>query len=140
MSMVETKLREDALKGIKAGCVAGVVCGCVTLLVVVASNLRGDPRYEQFASLWNLVDVALIFGLSFGIYRKSRVCAVLMLIYFIISKGILLSEGVQRNATGLIVACLFIYQFWRAVRGCFYYHKHLAQPAASPQPPPPLPQ
>ncbi len=72
-------------------------------------------------SVWNLTDVALILGLAFGIYKKSRICAVLMFIYFIASKIILMVESGAPN--GIIMAIVFGYFYWQGISGTFAYHK-----------------
>jgi serine/threonine-protein kinase len=70
---------------------------------------------------WSLLDVALIFGLSFGIYKKSRVCAVLMLAYFIVSKIVLMLEA--GKPSGLLVALIFAYFYVQGIRGTVAFHK-----------------
>src|SRR3546814_16243452 len=50
-------------------------------------------------SAWELFDVALILGLAFGIYKKSRTCAVLMLAYFIVAKSACFMIACGRRAS-----------------------------------------
>ena len=78
-------------------------------------------------SVWNLSDVVLIFGLTFGIYKKSRTCAVVMLAYFLISKIIIISQTGSFN--GSLLAIVFIYYYVYGVIGTFAYHKHLKENA-----------
>jgi hypothetical protein len=68
--------KEDAEKAIKNAWIAGIISGVITLLAIF---------FLAGIDLFNLIDVALIFGLAFGIYKKSRAAAVIMLIYFAIS-------------------------------------------------------
>jgi hypothetical protein len=96
---------------IKTAWITGTIVGVVTLLVTLFLN---NP--------YMFIDVVLAFGLSFGIYKKSRICAVIMLGYFIFSK-ILLWEILKGNPIGLIVSIAFIYFFWQGVQGTFAYHK-----------------
>lgn len=64
------------LKRIKNAWITGIVSGSITLIfTLIAMN---GSQILGF-SIWNLSDVALIFGLTFGIYKKSRACAVAML-------------------------------------------------------------
>ena len=68
-----------------------------------------------------LLDVVLIFALAFGISRKSRACAVAMLIYFVASKIIMMVQtGHPSNVVGLI---LFGWLFLQGVKGTFAYHE-----------------
>jgi hypothetical protein len=71
-------------------------------------------------SAWNLLDVAVIAGLTFGIYRKSRACAIIMLVYFIGSKLLLWSE--TKSVSGLPMALIFGWFFFQGIRGTFTWH------------------
>ncbi|MBN8756444.1 MULTISPECIES: hypothetical protein [Variovorax] len=62
----------------------------------------------------------------FGIYKKSRVCAVLMLGYFAFAKFVLISEG-HVGASSLFMSLVFFYFYVQGVIGTFAYHKHLRQ-------------
>ena len=70
---------------------------------------------------WSLIDVVLIFGLTFGIYRKSRTCAVIMLIYY---AGMKIMQVVTMHAIGgLIWGIIFSYLFAMGAVGTFQYRK-----------------
>src|SRR5512137_1150006 len=75
--------QEQAEKAIKNAWTAGIISGVLTLIVTIAA--MAGYSILGFSAL-NLLDVAVIGGLTFGIYRKSRTCAVIMLIYFMGSK------------------------------------------------------
>lgn len=115
---------ELILKRIKNAWITGIVSGTMTLLFTLiamyGTNLLGF-------SVWNLSDVVLIFGLTFGIYKKSRTCAVVMLAYFLISKFIIISQTGSFN--GSLLAIVFIYYYVYGVIGTFAYHKHLKENA-----------
>ncbi|WP_375328730.1 hypothetical protein [Microcystis sp. BLCC-F210] len=96
---------------IKTAWITGTISGVMTLLGTLFLNIP-----DLF------IDVVLTFGLSFGIYKKSRICAVIMFGYFIFSK-ILLWEILKGDPLGLIVSIAFIYFFWQGVQGTFAYHK-----------------
>jgi len=120
----------DVLKKIKNAWIAGLISGAatlvVTLLAVSGVQLLGF-------SAWEFVDVALILGLTYGIYRKSRVCAVLMVIYFAASKILIVME--TGKPTGGFMAIIFLYFYVQGVLGTFAYHKHI-EDAAQTIPPP----
>ncbi|MGH8025172.1 MAG: hypothetical protein ACREO0_00450 [Pseudoxanthomonas sp.] len=109
---------DDILKKIKHGWVAALFSAGITLLVTLIAMSGTDILGF---SAWELIDVALILGLAFGIYKKSRTCAVFMLVYFIISKIVLMAESGQ--PTGIPMALVFGYFFWQGVSGTFAYHK-----------------
>ncbi len=110
---------EQAEKKIKsawiAACISGTVTLAVTLLAISGTSILNF-------SAWELIDVAFIFGLAFGIYRKSRTCAVLMLVYFISARVLLLAEG-GKLTSGLMLSIVFIYFYWQGVSGTFSFHK-----------------
>jgi hypothetical protein len=108
----------EILKKIKSAWVAGCISGSVTLIVTLLA-ISGTSILNY--SAWELFDVALIFGLAFGIYKKSRACAVLMLIYFIASKILIAIE--TGKAPGIVLALIFVYYYWQGVAGTFAYHK-----------------
>lgn len=118
------EIPEKILKQIKNGWVAALISAgftlVVTLLAVMGTSLFGF-------TLWSLFDVGLILGLAFGIYKKSRTCAVLMLVYFIASKILIFLESTQ--ATGIVIALVFAYYYWQAVLGTFAYHQHIKNSA-----------
>jgi len=109
---------EKAEKAIKGAWIAGVISGSITLLVAVLALV--GVRIFNF-SAWTFIDVALVFGLAYGIYRKNRVCAVIMFVYFVISKiYMMFTVG---GLAGLPLAILFSYFFFQGIRGTFAYHK-----------------
>jgi serine/threonine-protein kinase len=109
---------ENAEKAIKNATIAGIISGVITLLVTLLS-VTGVNILDF--SLWNMLDVFLIFGLTFGIYRKSRICAVSMFIYFI-GNRLLFFSSYGFSAVGLPIAILFAYFYFQGIRGAFAYH------------------
>ena len=105
----------EILKKIKGAWVAAVISGSVTAVFSLVGGMGLDS--------WSLLDAAFIFGLAYGIYRKSRACAVLMLVYFIVSKVILTLE--TGKAGGLLVGLIFLYYYARGVVGTFAYRKFI---------------
>jgi len=118
---------EDGEKGIKQAWIAGVISGSITLLVVILSVAGLDLGFSVFA----LIDVALIFLLSFGIYKKNRIAAVLLLAYYLINQAIRIAGG---NTGGIGMMAIFTYFFIQGVRGTFLYHKLKDAPVESVEP------
>lgn len=114
----------EILKRIRNAWVTGIISGSITLIFTLIA-MNGDQLMGF--SVWNLSDVVLIFGLTFGIYKKSRTCAVVMLAYFLISKIIIISQTGSFN--GSLLAIVFIYYYVYGVIGTFAYHKHLKENA-----------
>lgn len=115
---------EEILKRIKNAWITGIISGTITLIFTLIA-MNGNQLMGF--SIWNLSDVVLIFGLTFGIYKKSRACALAMLAYFILSKIIIIAQTGSYN--GGILAIVFIYYYVYGVIGTFAYHKHLKENA-----------
>ena len=114
----KTVVPESVLRDIRNGWIAAVISGAITLIFTAVA--MSETAVYSF-SAWELIDVALVFGLAYGIYRRSRVCAVLLLLYFVQAKVYLLVAGAP--ASSIPMALIFIYFFARAVLGTLRYHK-----------------
>ena len=53
--------------------------------------------------------------------KACRTCAVVMFIYFLISKILVVVETGQ--ASGLVMGVVFLYFYWQGVVGTFAYHR-----------------
>jgi len=109
---------QATLRDIRNAWIAATLSGTVTLIFAAVAAL-GSPLFGIGAL--QFVDAALIFGLAYGVYRRSRTCAVALLAYFVLSKLIMLQAGAP--ASGMAVALAFIYFYFRGVVGTFRYHK-----------------
>jgi hypothetical protein len=85
---------------------------------------------ETFQSIygfdeWGFLEVTLIAGLTFGIYKKNRFCALSLLIYFVLGK---VANAAYSGKFGhVIAALLFGYFFFQGTRATFQIHKHLVE-------------
>ena len=111
------ELMEGSLKKIKGAWIAALVSGTLTLGVVAYVVFSGSSMLS--VDEWVLIDVVIIYGLAFGIYKKSRVAAVSMFVYFIINKVMMYFDGETR---GTWMAAIFLFLFAQGVHGCFQYH------------------
>ena len=118
----------DILRNIRNAWVAGVISGCITLIITLLA-IAGRSLYGFSGT--ELVDVVLILGLSFGIYKRSRTCAVLMLEYFIFAKVYMMVGG-HLNVMGAFVAVIFLYFYSMGIVGAFQYHRFLRSRLAEP--------
>lgn len=113
---------KKAVKRIKIGWISGLISGSLTLLftLLATEGMYYLEGHEDMNILY-LLDVFLIFGLSFGMWRKSRACATIMFIYFVISKIWFYAEnGIGSESVFGIFYC---YLYFLAVLGTFSYHK-----------------
>jgi serine/threonine-protein kinase len=138
-----------AYQKIRTAWVAGIIVGVLNLIVTLISvGLIATGRAGILGlNLWSLVDVFIIFGLTFGIYKKNRACAVIMFVYFanrilelvvtgklpnliavimfiyFVAKRILELVVGPVKLPNLIIAIFFGYFFFQGIRGTFAYHK-----------------
>jgi len=109
---------KEAEAEIKFAWQAGIVSGTMTLIFVLLS-LAGY-NFTGLIDASALIDVCLIFGLSFGIYKKNRIAAVLMLVYFAFNQAWMVI--VLKRFPG-IISWVFLILFLRGVQGTFTYRK-----------------
>lgn len=120
---LERDVPEEISRPITHGWVAACV-SCVMTLLVTLIALFGDSAGNTDAA-WNFVDVALIAGLAFGIYKRSRTAATIMLAYFVLSKVlIMINTGMS---SGLVLGLLFTIFYFRAMTATFRYHRFLRE-------------
>ncbi len=117
----------DVLRNIRNAWVAALVSGIITLLAAVAALL--SVKISIFSG-WMLFDAAFIFGLAYGIYRKSRACAVVLTVYFVISKIMIFTSGA--TTVGGIVAAIFLYFYARGIEGTYKYQKLMREQEQGP--------
>jgi lysylphosphatidylglycerol synthetase-like protein (DUF2156 family) len=108
-------------KKIKSAWVAALISCAVTFVFATVAVNSGKP----FGGLDGTAffDVVLMLGLAFGIFKRSRACAVAMFAYFVISKIIVIAE--TGKASGIFLALVFMYYYWQGIVGTFAYHKHV---------------
>lgn len=120
MSTTAAKL-EDAQKAIKAGAIAACISLGMTAIFMAISLSSVDaglgPALDGGWVL--LIDLALMAALAFFMFRKSRIAATIMFLYFLASKAIQLIAG---EYSGIIMGGVFLYFYGRAVWGAFTWH------------------
>ncbi len=114
--------RTEAIQAAKNGSIAATISGVLTLAVVffaMYTDSDGDLGLWNDAS--NLFDIALVFICAVGIYRKSRAAAVVLFVYFILSR-IYLTISLGRFP-GFFLSLIFLYYYGKAIQGTFVFHK-----------------
>lgn len=102
------------------------IAGCMSGVIILAIAVLGLFDVERFGDAeWMIVDALLIFGLAYGIHRRSRVCAVLMLGDLISSKILIFSD--IEKFSGAFLALVFLYYYALGIQGCFQYHQRLRE-------------
>jgi hypothetical protein len=110
-----------AEKAIKVGWIAGVIKGLGTFCLVLYST---SVEPVQGVGLEGLIDVAIVLGLSLGIYKRSRTCSVSLVAYQVFVVFLYWSAGRTPNLGLLapLVLCLLY-----GMRGTFAYHRLMGQ-------------
>lgn len=82
---------------------------------------------------WGLIDAGLLGALTYGVYRRSRVCAVLLLVLWIVEKGIMFLEPQVPAQRWAAVMGLFLFggAFLMGIWGTFLHHKIYRRQLAS---------
>jgi serine/threonine-protein kinase len=119
---VETagEIPDKVLKKIRAAWIACLVSAAMTVLMIVVAMTTGRSSIGPQGPI-DLVDVVFVLGMAFGISRKSRVCAVLMLVYFAFSKYLMIRASGQVSGLGL--GLVFLYFYVQGVIGTFEHHR-----------------
>lgn len=118
---IQLSPQEKMDKAIKRAWIAAIVSGCVTLLVVFLS-FGGVTIIEGF-SAWGLIDVVILLGFAYGIYKRSRICIILLLSYAIFNEIYTVASGIKPSPLRII----FMYYYFRGMLAIFAHHKQLSQ-------------
>lgn len=114
--------KDEALKSIKNGVIAALVSAGFTFIVIaIAITTDSSGELAMFNDPFNFFDFGLIIVCAFGIYKKSRVAAVTLLVYFIAAKLMIAFDSGKFSGIG--VSLIFIYFYSKAIQGTFAYHK-----------------
>jgi serine/threonine-protein kinase len=108
---------------IKHARIAALVSGTITLAGSLSIIWNQTPSQFSFLNILSLLDVIFIFSMAYGIYRKSRICAVLMFEYFLLSKIFNISISTHINSGVIMVGSIFLYFMFQGINGTFAYHK-----------------
>lgn len=109
-------------KYIKYALIASIISAVVTLVYSFIGTYNETINYKYGVDTWGLLDVAIITGLSYGIYKKNRFCTLSMLIYFLVSKFIMFANS--GNFIGSALTIVFVICFFRGTVASFRHHKY----------------
>ena len=115
---------EVANTAIKRAWIAGVIVVLITSIIAFIS-IRGQDVLGLGYDKWIIVDILVFAVLTFGVAKKSRVCAILLLTFFVIGKISLFIQ--MKEPTGIGASLVWIFFFFQGVRGTFSYHRIIKQ-------------
>ncbi len=112
---------EDANGKIRNAWIAGLVA--VAALAISTFEYAGNP---WGIGKWNWLNTLIMLVLTAAVYKKSRVGAVLLLVYYL---GLNIIPRIQTGYWyGLPFALVLVYFLYQGVRGTFAYHALTAVP------------
>ena len=115
LDLVELRKKIDS--SVTAAVASGVLVAAMTVLAFLVSSFVVDIGVGP----WVFVDVLIIGGLTYGTYRRSRVCAVLLFVFYLGSKLLMWVESGQ--TTGLYMTILFLFWMGQGVWGTYRPHR-----------------
>jgi hypothetical protein len=116
---------QAALRKIENTWIASLISAGITLLFVMYS-FSGNAIAGIDA--WALLDIGAIVGFGYGVHRRSRTCAILLFMLFVIEKLLMFSTG--NTAAGIGGAIIFGWLFFQGILGTFRYHAITKMPDA----------
>ena len=111
-----------ALGQIKMAWIAGVISAAMSLVVALLPLFRVSVLgFNQSGMVLNILGALFVGALALGIWRKSRVCAVVLFGYFLFWKIVFI---VQYGfiLSGLWTGFIFLYFFLQGILGTFSWH------------------
>jgi hypothetical protein len=113
-----------------------VACGWIAAVVnagltaVVLAIILSRQQVRSPLPLLSFIDVGFLLALAYGIYRRSRMCAIAAFAYFLISTAVVFGQGAGTApsfmARTLLLAALYVL----GVIGTFVHHAR-RRPAAA---------
>lgn len=117
---IDIEVPPDIKKKIKNAWVAGLISITITVVLTVIS-ISGNPILGLDATAF--IDVGLMAIFVFGIYKNSRISAVLMLLLFLSNKILMWVQS--GTLSGLPLAIVFFWFYTQGVVGTIQYHRHI---------------
>jgi hypothetical protein len=110
---------------ISQGWIAGVVLASISFLTWLIAMLRNDSNVQGYEiTVYGILDIIVVYGLSFGIYKNSRACSIVLTSYFILLKLTqLFIVPFPKNIFPLFGLFIFGTFFIRAIIGTVNYYK-----------------
>lgn len=113
------RTEEDIDRAVRTACMAGLLAGA--MIIFTTLNAKGPLTSASFFPIFSGL---LMFGLSWGMTRYNRLCAVALLLLYTSGKLFVVFTQAPRLSifTGLITL-VFVFAFVRGVQGTFAHHQ-----------------
>lgn len=124
------KLFNHDLKQAKAKITRCVIAGLISCAMTLVLNFMLLDYGAM--DLWAYVDIFIALALTFGIYRKSRVCAISLFCFFLLSKVVIFMVIPEEAVRSLMMSIIFLVAYWQGIQGTFAYHKLMKKKKTAP--------
>lgn len=113
------RTEDEVDKAVRTACFAGVIAGA--MIIFSTFNGQGPLGLKEAFPLFSGL---LMIGLSWGLTRYNRMCAVALLLLYTAGKLLVVLTQAPRLSvfTGLITL-VFVFAFVRGVQGTFAHHR-----------------
>jgi hypothetical protein len=105
---------EKALSHIKTAWIAGIIISGLCIVgAIVCLFIKIDAIPILFMALW-------VFGLSYGIYKKSRICSIIILVSWILGTATFAIHG---EFVPALFGAIICYPYYKGLMGTLAYYK-----------------
>lgn len=101
-----------------------VACGWIAAAIAGLATLAFSLTSSFGLNHYNLVDAAILLALAYGIYRRSRTCAVLALAYHVLNRAMLYANAHEMPPATTVITLIFAALYVLGVIGTFVHHAH----------------
>lgn len=116
--MIDQKV---ANKFVWCAAIGSFLAGAATLLLIVIGMVSKNAINYGF-NLWNFLDVALFWGLAFGVFKRSRTCALILLVYSLLNRIDMWQRSHDIGIAFGGLALVFVILYFLGVLGTFAHH------------------
>jgi hypothetical protein len=92
------------------------------LATIAISQKRALPDPLSQIDAWSFLDVGIFVAIAWGIYKMSRIAAVVGLVAYIAEQIFMRMSNPKMASSGIFVTVLIVMAFINAIRGTFAYH------------------
>ena len=117
--------RERALRDIRNAWVAALVSAALTAAMVLLVMYLEMPL--PGFSLWSVISVVVLLAGAYSVSQRSRMAAVLLLIYFAVGQVSLRLQYPEVGSSGIFIAVIFGILYLRGAIATFTCHRLEAQ-------------
>ncbi len=120
MTQALSPLERDIPDSISGPIRQGWIAACVAMALLLIVGLAGFAASRAWPDLLILLDLPVIAVLAFGLHKRSRTAATLLVLMSVLPKLMLIADG-QLN--GVVFGLVFAIFYIRAMTATYRYHR-----------------